>query len=137
MLYLNNTVPWQVKICIWTKKKWLMTKANWNEELKTIHKCFLCPIKGRAQCFASMHSDFHEHLWSHDAGKACLREGYITWKLPITNTCACVESPHYLAWFVVCFPIVIRTLLQNFDHYITFYLCCKCANAHVPVLLAM
>ena len=30
--------------------------------------------KGRAQCYASLHLNFHEHLWSHVAGKA----GYIT-----------------------------------------------------------
>ena len=48
----------------------------------------------------------------------------------ITNTCACVESPHYLASFVVCFQIVIKTLLHSFDSFtcITFYLCCNSAT---------
>ena len=53
----------------------------------------------------------------------------------ITNTCACVESSHYLARFVVCFPIVIKTLLHGFNPYITFHLHCKCATflgAHTP-----
>ena len=39
---------------------------------------FSAPIKGIARCYASLHSDFHEHLWSHDAGKACHRESYVT-----------------------------------------------------------
>ena len=48
--------------------------------LKAEHysKMFSARIKGRAQCYASSHSDFHEHLWSHDAGKECHWEGYIT-----------------------------------------------------------
>ena len=39
---------------------------------------FSAPIQGRAQCVASLHSNIHEHMWSHDASKACHREGYIT-----------------------------------------------------------
>ena len=30
---------------------------------------FSAPIKDRAQCYASLHSNFHKYLWSHDAGK--------------------------------------------------------------------
>ena len=33
-----------------------------------------------------------------------------------------IESQHFLAWFVVCFPTVIITLLHGFDPYMTFYL---------------
>ena len=32
-------------------------------KLKTIYECFLSPIKCRGQCYASLHSNFHEHLW--------------------------------------------------------------------------
>ena len=42
-------------------------------KLNTIHKCpFYVPIKDRAQryMYASSHSNFHEFLSSHDAGKA-------------------------------------------------------------------
>ena len=42
----------------------------------------------------------------------------------ITNSCTCVEFPHYFAWFVVCFPIATR--LQSL--YISFDLYCKCAT---------
>ena len=38
---------------------------------------FFAPKKCRAQCYASLHSNFHKHLRSHDAGKACHSEGYI------------------------------------------------------------
>ena len=41
--------------------------------------------------------------------------------------CACFESPHYLACFVICFPNIIK-LLQDFIPYIIFYLCCKCST---------
>ena len=43
-------------------------------------------------------------------------------------SCACVESPYYLASFVVCFSNVIKNLQHAFDLYtwITFYLCCTC-----------
>ena len=41
-----------------------------NLKLKTIHlNVFSAPIKGRAQCDASLHSNFHEHMRSHDAWK--------------------------------------------------------------------
>ena len=49
----------------------------------------------------------------------------------ITNTFDCVESLHYFAWFVVCFPIVIKALLHGFDPYLNVL------RTHVPVLLAM
>ena len=57
-------------------------------KLKTIHKCFLCLYKRQ---------NFHEHLRSHDAGKACHREGYITQTYYVTNTCISVDYPHCLA----------------------------------------
>ena len=44
---------------------------------------FSTPIKGRAQCYASSHSDFYEHLLSHDTSLACHSESYIT---QTTNT---------------------------------------------------
>ena len=61
-------------------------------------------IKGRAQCHAPMHSNFHKYLWNNDVGM----QGRLYYtNFQYTNTCACVESPHYLACFVVCFPTVI------------------------------
>ena len=85
--------------------------------LKTIHKCFVCPYKK-----AELSSMFHcIQIFTNTCevtvqikraiGKAILH------KLPnITKTmlCACVEPPQYLAWFV-CFPIVIKALLHGFD----------------------
>ena len=84
--------------------------------LMTIHKSFLTPIKGRAQCYVSLHSNLPEHLWGHDAGKMCHREGYIYYTnyQYIMNTCVCGECPHCLAWFD-CFPNVIKALLHGFD----------------------
>ena len=61
----------------------------------------------------------------HYIGKRILRYGKTT--TGITNTCACVESRHYLVRFVVCFPNVILTLLHGFDPYIAFYLRCYCS----------
>ena len=62
-------------------------------------------IKGRAQCYASLHSNFQEYLWSHDAGKRDIHVGktLIQNYQCIANTCACVESPHHLAcdWHVL------------------------------------
>ena len=50
-------------------------------KLKTIHKMFLSvPIKGKAQLYASLHSNFHEYLGRHDADKVghTCSEGNIT-----------------------------------------------------------
>ena len=39
-------------------------------ELNDPHKClFSFPIKGRSQCYASLHSNINDYLWSHDADK--------------------------------------------------------------------
>ena len=63
----------------------------------------------------------------HNIGKTLLHKKRETTSQYITNTCFCVESPHYLAWFLVSIPNVIKTLLHGFDPYITFYLCSKCS----------
>ena len=84
------------------------------ELLKQMKNIFAVPIKDRTQCYASLHSDFHEHLLRH-AGKACHREGCITLTTNILQIHACIESPRCLTRFV-CFPIVIKTLLHDFDH---------------------
>ena len=55
----------------------------------------------------------------------------------ITNTCNCVESLHYFAWFAVCFPVVIIAQLYGFDPYICFPCIVNVQHSHVPVLLAM
>ena len=44
-------------------------------KLKTIHKYFLWSYK--RQIYASLHSNFHEHLWSNDAVKACNMEAIL------------------------------------------------------------
>ena len=49
---------------------------------KTLHpkikaKDYSLMFSGRAECFASLHSDFHEHLLSHDAGKACHKKAIL------------------------------------------------------------
>ena len=69
-------------------------------------------IIGTSHCYmyVLLHSNFHEYLSSHhDADKAghASREDYITQTacsniLEYKCTCACVEFPHYLAWFYVC-----------------------------------
>lgn len=41
------------------------------------------------------------------------------------NTSAHIKSPHYLAWLVMCFANVIKTLILGFNPLMTFYLCCK------------
>ena len=62
-------------------------------------------------------------LVKRDIGKTI----YYTNYQYITNACACVESPHFLAWFVICFPHVIKTLKHGFHPYITFYMNCICS----------
>ena len=55
----------------------------------------------------------------------CIRKGWHRKdKQYITNTCVCVESSHYLAWFVVWLPNEIKTILHVFDPYVTFCLHC-------------
>ena len=62
---------------------WILPEGHFSNKdfywlkLKTIRICFLPLYKAELNAMLS-HSDFHDHLWSHDAGKACHREGYIT-----------------------------------------------------------
>ena len=58
---------------------------------------FSLPIKGRAQCYASLYSNFHEHLRSHDSGKACHKEGYIAHTTKILRISVFVSSLH-IVW---------------------------------------
>ena len=58
------------------------------------------PIKGRVQCFDSLHSKIYEYLWSHDAGKVWHREDYILHKLPIYYECMC------LCWVSTLFGMI-------------------------------
>ena len=96
-------------------------------------------MKGRDQCYASLHLDFHEYLVKPRCRSSVPQRGlykYYTNYQYITKTFACVGSPHYFAR-VVCFPIVVKAQLQGFNPYtsITFSLCCKCATclfARIP-----
>ena len=44
------------------------------------------------------------------------------------NTYARIKSPHYLAWFFMCFANLIKTLILGFNPFMPFYLCCKCST---------
>ena len=83
------------------------------------------PIKGIAQCQASLHSSYH------GKGKTILHKLLIYYK----HMCLCRVSTFFGIKY--CFPSVIKTLLQGFHPYtcITFYLCCKCSM--FPVLIIM
>ena len=87
---------------------------------------FSTPIKGRAQCYASSHSDFHEHLWSHDACKRAM--GKVTLhRLPINNEyiCLCwVSTLFCMIWclFSNCSKSCTKRLRSL---YITFNLHCE------------
>ena len=73
---------------------------------------FSSPIKSRAQCYASLQSNFHEHLLSHDAGKAC-HSLHIVWhELFFFSKC----NKSYSTWFRFWYT------------FITFYLRCGCAT---------
>ena len=79
---------------------------------------FSARIKGRALCYASSHSDFHEHLEVTMQVKRAIGKATLP-KLPIYNKyMQCVESLHYFGWFVVCIPIQVKALLYGFDPYI-------------------
>ena len=68
--------------------KQLHAKCQVGFKLKTIHKMFFSvSIKGRAQCYASLHSNFHEYLRNHDAGSDLGKT--ILHKLPIHNEYIC------------------------------------------------
>ena len=38
---------------------------------------FYTPKNGRAQCYGSLHLNFHEYLWSHEAGKASIERAIL------------------------------------------------------------
>ena len=85
-------------------------------KLKTIHKCFLCPYK--RQIWMLCIQIFTNICEVKMLVKSVIgRLYYINYQY-ITNTCAWVESPHYLACFVVCFSIVVKVLPHSIDHYI-------------------
>ena len=83
------------------------------EHYRGIHKCFLCPYKRKSSMLCFIAFSIHEHLWSHGAGKACHREGYITQTTYILR-----KHVFVLSLFVVCFPIVVNALLHGFNPYI-------------------
>ena len=95
---------------------------------------FFARIKGRAQCYASSHSDFHEHPWSHDAGKAIAKA--TLHKLAVYN------EYMRLCWVstLVC---MICCLFSNCSKsstirlYNVFPCVVNVPRSHVPVLLAM
>ena len=61
-------------------------------------------------------------------GKTIMHKPHVPIYYKSKFTCDCVESLHYLARFVVCVATVIKTLLHDFDSFITFYLICLCAT---------
>ena len=79
-------------------------------KLKTIYKClFSVPIKGRAQCYASFHSNIHKYLWSDNTDKAL---------------------QHFWAWFLINFVFqtlqkIYKVHVLGFNFYKLFYLRCK------------
>ena len=81
---------------------------------------FSAPIKGTAQCYASLHSAFHEYVWSHDAGKACNREGYITQATNILLVLSLHINLHDL--------LFSSSDKRLWSLYRTFYLCCERAT---------
>ena len=87
---------------------WRDTKHHWSWNL--FINVFSAPIKGRAQCYASLHSNFHEHLWSHDAGKVLC--WIFTWFGMICLFSKCNKS----------------STIRLRSWYTTFYLRCKCVT---------
>ena len=67
---------------------------------------FLSPIKGTTQCYASLHSNTHEYLWSQDVTMQ-VKSGYMWGRLYITQTSNSKKT--------CC----------GFDPFIKFYLRCK------------
>ena len=60
-------------------------------------------------CFiAFKYSKIHV-LVNSRCSKAWHWEDYITQTMvPVYYECMCIESPHYLEWFVVCFPNIVK-----------------------------
>ena len=117
--------------CLTEVLKWFLETLK----LKTIHKCFLCPYKRQSSVLCFIAFSFSrtpvKSQCTMQVKRAIWGLYYINYQY-ITNTCTCVEFPHYFAWIVVCFPIVEK-VLHGFDHYIY---CFTCA-VNVPVLLTM
>ena len=84
-------------------------------KLTTIYKYFLCPYKRQSsmRCFIAFRYSGtcvkSRCGWNVPLGKL----NYTNYQY-ITNTCACVASPHYFAWFFLCFPIAVKALLHGF-----------------------
>ena len=78
-------------------------------KLKTIHIFFPAPIKGRAQFYTSSHSNSTNTCEVTMQVKRAIGKATVH-KLPIFNE---YISPHYFAWFVVCFPIVVKAILHD------------------------
>ena len=84
-------------------------------KLKTIYKCFLSLLK------PELNAMLHRIHISKNTCEITMQlkraKGKATFPYYqyITNSCAFVESPHYFAWIVVCFPIVVIALLHGFD----------------------
>ena len=102
-------------------------------------RCFI-PWSIRAQCSASLRSIFHEYLLSQDAGKVWVtctcREDCILPKLPLfyEYTCLCwVSTWVFVAYFDVCFPIVIKTIIHSFKHYKHFTFVLDVPRSYVPM----
>lgn len=109
-------------------------------KLKTSIKCrdlLTVPIKGRTQCYGSLHSKYKYFCEVLMHVTVALGRPYYTHYQYTTNTCSCVEPPHFLAWFLTCFANVIKTLLHAFGPNETFYLSCKCSTSYVAVCIAM
>ena len=84
------------------------------------------PVKVRAQCYDSLHSNtqVHVHVFriiyhiTMQLAGGLYNEAFLKNQIHviyqyITNTCACVESPIYLVWIIVCFLNIIKTLLHG------------------------
>ena len=95
-----------------------------------VHKInvFSVPIKDRANCNASFHSIFHEHLWSHDAGKACNREDHITQTTNILQIHEVFVLNIHMVWHDF---FVFQILIYN------VYLRCNVPRSYVSGLLGM
>ena len=87
----------------------------------------LCPYKRQISMLHSFTSTCKVRMNASKAWYTCGETICYTNYQFITITWASVESPHYLAWFVLCNPIVITNRLHVFDPCKTFCLRCKCA----------
>ena len=71
------------------------------DDSQYLYKAFSVLIEGRVQCYASLHSDFHEYLEVTMQVKRAIEKALLH-KLPMciqrmqSCTCTCVESPDYM-----------------------------------------